>query len=189
MFKKIFLILIFVVSPFAQSAMGAWTGNVNFLLGSKSLEESDWAPVEEQGEFGVMLDFKEQSWPVSIAIDMLGSGDEETISGFKFEGTTSEFDLGARKIFEIENSNIRPFIGGGLALISAEAKLSYSGIPIGSASDSGAGLWLNGGVYWSINDQFNLGVQLRTSTAEVTFNGYDIQAGGGHAGVMLGFHW
>jgi hypothetical protein len=33
----------------------------------KYLDEYDWEPVEEQAEFGVMLDFKQESWPVSIA--------------------------------------------------------------------------------------------------------------------------
>jgi hypothetical protein len=32
-------------------------GNMNFFLGQKMLEENDWTPVENQGEFGAELTF------------------------------------------------------------------------------------------------------------------------------------
>ena len=38
-----------------------WTGNVNFTLGAKSLDKDDWAPVEDQGELGINVDFRKQA--------------------------------------------------------------------------------------------------------------------------------
>jgi len=135
----------------------------------------------------VLVDFKQKNWPISIAIDILGSLDRETISGVEIEGSTSEFDIGIRKIWEVSGSSIRPFIGGGLAYITAELE-SITPVRV-SVEDSGTGIWLNGGVYWTLGQHFNLGIQARYSKAEVTLFGIDGEAGGTHAGVMLGYHW
>jgi len=55
-----------------------WTGNINVFMGGKQLEEDDWEPLDEQDEYGIMLDFKQESWPISIAIDFLSSSDKQT---------------------------------------------------------------------------------------------------------------
>lgn len=57
-----------------------WTGNVNVFLGAKMLDKDDWEPVDEHFEAGVLIDFKQKSWPISIAIDFLRSSDEEDVS-------------------------------------------------------------------------------------------------------------
>jgi len=163
------------------------SGNVNFLLGTKTLDTNDWAPFEEQAAFGVLVDFKQKNWPISIAIDILGSYDEEVLLGVKTEATTSEFDIGIRKIWEISGSSIRPFIGGGIAFVRGEIKTSN--FVTLSVDDNGTGIWLNGGVYWTLGQHFNLGLQARYSRAEITFAGIDGEAGGTHAGIMLGYHW
>ena len=164
-----------------------WSGNVNFLLGTKSLDSNDWGSLDEQAAFGILVDFKQKNWPISMAIDLLGSYDEETISGTKFEGSTSEFDIGIRKIWEVSGSSIRPFIGGGIAFIRGEIKASAFNTV--TFDDNGTGIWLNGGVYWTLGQHFNLGLQARYSQAEITILGVDGEAGGTHAGIMLGYHW
>lgn len=188
MFKKFALLCGLAVMPLAHAEGSAWSGNVNLLFGTKGLDDVYWYPVEKQGEFGVMLDFKQEAWPFSIAIDMLGSGADDTSTGFYVEGRTSEFDLGVRKIFELPDSTIRPFIGGGLAMVSAEYTVGLGGLAV-TDSDAGVGIWLNGGVYWTLAQSFNLGFQVRTSSGDVTLYGVEGSAGGGHAGFMVGYHW
>ncbi len=183
--KKSILTVILMLF-FINANANEWTGNVNFFLGQKTLDENDWAPADKQAEFGVLVDFKQSHWPVSIAIDFLGSTDEETVSGINFEGSTSEFDIGVRKIWEVAGSSIRPYIGGGLAFINAEFKATN--FPV-SDDDNGTGIWLNGGVYWTLGQHFNLGLDLRYSQADVTLFGIDADAGGTHAGIILGYHW
>ena len=56
-----------------------------------------------------------------------------------------------------------------------------------SDDNNGIGIWLNGGVYWTLSQHFNLGLDLRYSQADVTL--FDVDAGGTHAGVILGYHW
>ena len=177
------ILMLFVINAHGNES----TGNVNFFLGQKTLDKNDWEPFEEQGEFGVLVDFKQESWPVSIAIDLLASLDEHTISGIETDASTSEFDIGVRKIWEVAGSSIRPFVGGGLAFINAE--IEATNVVSVSVDDSGTGIWLNGGVYWTLGQHFNLGLQARYSKAEVTLAGIDGEAGGTHAGIMLGYHW
>jgi len=55
--------------------------------------------------------------------------------------------------------------------------------------DSSIGIWLNGGIYWTLGEAFNLGFELAYSHAKVTVFGEDANAGGGHAGILLGYHW
>lgn len=175
--------MLFVTSVHAND----YTGNVNFFLGQKSLDSDDWAPLDDQGEFGVLVDFKQRSWPVSVAIDILVSADEETVLGSPVDGITSEINGGVRKIWEVTGSSVRPYIGGGLALIAAD--LERRNFTTVSDDDNSLGIWLNAGVYWTLGQSFNLGLDLRYSKAEVTLFGVDVEAGGTHAGLILGYHW
>ncbi len=199
--KRVVVLLIWVMFlsiPLSATGEEEYTGNVNLFLGGKTLD-NDWKPVEDQGEFGIMVDFKRVGWPVSIAIDILGSyADDDIIVNLpplisiKFEGATTEFCFGVRKIWDT-STNMRPFLGGGLAIISAEAEIG----PFDD-DDSAAGIWLGGGVYWTLTEHFNIGLLLRYSDAEVTLSpsyagvtlgSTDIDAGGGHFGLILGYHW
>lgn len=184
--KKSIIVTILMLFSITAHANGS-SGNVNFLLGTKSLDKDDWGPFDEQVAFGVLIDFKQQNWPISIAIDLLGSLDQETLSGVETEGSTTEIGLGIRKIWEVSGSSIRPFIGGGLAFVSAELKTNT--FVTVSDDDTGTGIWLNGGVYWTLGPHFNLGLQARYSKAEVTLFNVDGEAGGTTAGLMLGYHW
>ena len=181
------IVFTFLLFSVMSAHANPWSGNANFILGTKTLDDNDWAPFDEQVAFGVLVDFKQQSWPISIAIDLLGSLDEETVLGVDTEASTTEFDIGIRKIWEVSGSSIRPFIGGGLALVNAEIKATN--VVTASIDDDGTGIWLNGGVYWTLGQHFNLGLQARYSKAEVQFLGVDIEAGGTTAAVMLGYHW
>jgi hypothetical protein len=173
-----------------------WTGNINAFLGMKYLDEDDWEPIEGQGELGVAVDFKKQGWPVSIAIGYLFSYADDTMLifdpflgnvQFDFEGETSELSFGIKKIWD-HFPSVRPFLGGGIALISAEIKGRALGVTV-SDDDNTIGIWIGGGVYWTLAEHFNIGFDLRWSKAEVTLFGVDGEAGGTHAGLLLGYHW
>ena len=73
-----FVALAAVLFLAAPSFALAGTGNVNFFLGAKILDDDEWAPLEDQGEIGVEVTFGGNDWPIHIAIDVFGSGTEET---------------------------------------------------------------------------------------------------------------
>ena len=176
-----------------EAQQGEWTGNVNIFLGAKALDEDDWSPADEQGEFGIKVDFRPKSWPVNIAIDFLGSSGEGTAYDpysrltINLKSNITELNVGIRKIWD-NFPHVRPFIGGGLSFMNAEAEGSALGVTV-SDSDTATGIWLGGGVYWTLSEHFNLGLELMYSSAKVEIFGVDADAGGGHFGVLAGYHW
>ena len=190
------LLLLFTIIAFSLtcSTSALATGNVNGFLGVKQLEEDDWWPVEDQGEFGVMFDFApSKDFPVNFAIDFLFSAAEETVydpffgSFVEVTGYTSELAFGVRKYLVHPGLKMHPYIGGGLALISAEFETD-DGFTIVSDDDTATGYWIDAGIVWTIN-HFNVGFDVRYSDAEVTLYGIDAEAGGFHSGVVVGYHW
>jgi hypothetical protein len=166
-----------------------WTGNLNVSLGLKYLDSDDWDPLDEQLEFGILLDFRPKKWPFNIAIDYLDSHDSEIRSVFIFswvteaEGDTREIDIGIRKIWE-NFPTVRPYIGGGVAFINGEMYIAG----LGTEDDDGTGYWINAGLYWTFK-ALNLGFDFRYSQADITLFGKDLDAGGFHAAVIFGAHW
>ena len=96
-------LVVLVTSTFMLSPAHAdGTGQVNFFVGQKSLDDDDWMPVEDQPEFGAVMSFGQVDWPVHIAVDVLGSATEEDIflgGNVTVTGMTFEIDAGVRKIW------------------------------------------------------------------------------------------
>ncbi|MGA1842829.1 MAG: outer membrane beta-barrel protein [bacterium] len=174
-----------------------WTGNLNFFIGQKSLDKDDWAPVEKQSEFGLELDFKRYHWPLSIAVELLYSIDKGSFlvdpntGSMYVEGKTYELNFGVRKRFPLYKG-ITPFIGGGITNIWAKSKGDLRDIIV-SSSDSNLGYWVSGGIYWTLQDMLNIGVEIRYSYAESDIfknsDGSMSNAGGLHLGGLIGYHW
>ncbi len=178
------------VATFSLIAAPAFasTGNVNAFLGQKHLDSSDWSPVDDQIQIGIISDVRGDNWPISFAADLLVSGDKAKMAGPDILGSTLEFDFGVRKVFDIPNAAIHPYVGGGPALISARRELDYGSSTV-SDSDSGAGYWVSGGIYWTFSEHYNAGIDLRHSKANVDLFGITRDAGGNHAGIMFGYKW
>jgi len=192
----ILLSLVLMASVVGSPAYGqeekVWTGNINFLIGQKWLDETDWEPLDEQFELGLQYDFRPVEWPVNLAIDVLYSWDDATLydpwlGSIEVEARTLEINPGVRKIWELP-SNIHPFIGGGPAFIWVDGEGSSQGVTL-SDDDWGFGVWLCGGAYVTLMEMLNLGLQVRYSWAEIELLGVEGEAGGLHLGVLMGFHW
>lgn len=179
-----------------RSHAGEWTGDVSFILGVKALDESDWEPVDQQAEFAAAVSWGKKDWPVRIATDLVGTAQEKNISQFDPEfgffsgdltGSTSELAFGVRKVWTVGNA--RPFVGGGLAFIRGEIKFSVSGFDV-SQSDTAVGPWIDGGAFWRLGKRFDIGVEARISRAKIEpVSGIEMEAGGSHLGLILGFGW
>jgi hypothetical protein len=196
----IFVLLLSLCFLSNQSyAADDWTGNANLVFGSKSLEKDDWEPLESQREVGFNVDFGKKSWPVNIEIGYLTSSDDDSflidldgnLYDVKVEGSTTELRLGIKKIW-MPTYSIRPYISGGLAVIGGKIKSTVSdGFVSGSDSDShqGVGGYVNGGIFWTLANHFNVGVELGYSSASVKIYDIDTKAGGGHGLFFVGYHW
>ena len=165
-------------------------GDINLLIAGKSLDKDKWGPTDQQGEVGLLSNWQGRDWPVTLAVDLLAANRNASISSGGFteqKAKTSELDLGVRKIWRTD-AHFRPYVGGGLALASAQ--IDKTG-PAGTVSehDNGTGIWLNGGVFWTLSTAFNLGFDVRLSGGDVRLYGVNRSAGGLHLGLLAGYHW
>jgi opacity protein-like surface antigen len=174
----------------------AWTGNANVFLGARGMNDDDeWEPVDTQGTAGLEVDFRPKAWPVNLVVGLRGSRAEDELDDPFFgtleaEGEIRELAGGVRKIWEPLGNPIRPYVGGGLAIVRAEITSTQVSTGIqGSDGDTGIGIWFGGGLYFTIAERFNIGADARYSTADVTLAGIDVDAGGGQIGLLLGYHW
>lgn len=183
--------LLFMAMPAAHAddtQADAWTGNVSGYLGHKSVDDNDWPNLDSQGSIGVISDFGKQSWPVSIAADLIFAGTAHESGVNKDTGGTAEVHLGARKIFTLENSSFRPYVGGGVALISAVLENENAGVKVDD-NESTVGAWVGVGTYYAVTPSFNIGLDVRYSKAEVTLFNKERETGGVNAGITAGYHW
>lgn len=173
------------------ASAGEWTGDLNLLLGAKGLDKGDWGPAHRQGEFGLQTSLRRKGWPVYLAADLLtAEAQSESVlaNGLNRQrNKTSELDLGARKFWS-PGPKLRPYLGGGLSLASGSME-SASAAGTFSDRDGGAGLWLGGGVGWTLGTAFNVGFDAKLSLAEVKLLGDRKNAGGFHLGIVSGYHW
>lgn len=166
-----------------------FSGHVSGYIGHKSLNDKDWSELDQQGSLGIIFDIKQENWPVSIAVDLIVSGDTEKIGSEEDLAGSLETHLGVRKIFELSNSSIQPYIGGGVAFIAASIELENNGKTVSKSDDNATGYWVGTGMYYSMNNHFNIGVDVRYSQADVTLFDIDRKAGGIHSGITAGLHW
>ena len=175
----VFLLLFLVGSPALAVAADGWSGNANLFLGGKFLDSNDWSPAQDQFEVGLMLDAQPPQWPLGLAADLLFGFS----SGAGADVEIHEYDLGIRKVFE-GLPLVHPYLGGGVSIETAQ--ISSGGL---SVDDTGVGYWVGGGLMAHVLSFLNLGVDLRYSSASVKFSGFNIEAGGFHAGLITGLHW
>ncbi len=161
--------------------------NVRLLVGQKRLDSDDWNTLDRQNEIGMIFDIKKTSWPVSIAFDVMFSGEDKNKPNTE-RGYTSEQHLGIRKIWTMNHSTFHPYLGGGVALI--QASYEKPGV-IGSVKedDNAIGAWIGTGADWHLSPKMSLGIDIRYSQADVTIFNKDLKAGGLHTGITLGYRW
>lgn len=190
------LVLLVAAAATASTAAHArYEGNLNFFVGQKWLNSSDWEPVAEQPELGVMLAFAQERAPVYFAIDVLASKKKSTMTTasdgpVEVTGETLEYAIGVRKVWHAGKTH--PFVAAGGCLIVSRMRFD---VPTYSPNfgDQDYGVWIEAGVTWRIGAHFNLGFDLRASTAQAKYDDVsppvEKQVGGFHAGLLLGYGW
>lgn len=122
----------------------------------------------------------------------------------------NEYSLGIRKNISLQH-NINVFFGGGVTII--RVRVGYENIffaagPGGRSSSSVAdqdvepnfrkmpddydyafGFWVSAGLYVTLAEHYNIGIQTRWSKADVTLFDEDADAGGLHGLLFVGYHW
>ena len=184
-----------VLALLAAPAFARSEGTVDLFLGNKWLLYSDWTPVDQQPEVGLLLAFAQERSPVRFAIEVLASSDSATTADpvfgeVKVTGSTIEYGVGIRK--EWGRGLFRPRIASGGALVEARAE-HQSRLGVVRRDRTGVGFWVAGGLAFRIARHFDLGLDLRYSKSTVDFGqgleDVQVEGGGFHAGLVLGYGW
>ena len=161
-------------------------GNLNFSLGQRSLDDNDFAPVDDQTYFGATLDW-DMSWPVNLAGSLYYSKDEDSIGSTDLSARVIEATFGIQKTWG-ETSNMHPFLGGGLGIVNVEAEIDDPLFGSASEDDTAPALYTEGGIYWTLSHSFNLGVSGRFMTAPgVEIAGEDFNTSYFQVGILAGW--
>lgn len=170
---------------------GRWSGNMNFLIGEEEVSDKDWEglKVDSLTTLGFKWDFKEESWPVSIAIDLYWSEDSNysVAGGFRTDVVIEELAFGVRKIIEA-GPGFNLYFGGGVTLVTTTMEFDFGDIVL-SDDDSDIGQWLEAGLYVTLSEEVNLGLMVRYLDAEaILFDEADDLAGI-QTGAFIGVHF
>ncbi|HET6372065.1 MAG TPA: outer membrane beta-barrel protein [Candidatus Polarisedimenticolia bacterium] len=170
----------------APARAGEFTGDINFVLGQKFLNDGDWEPVETQPGGIVEMTWGDSDWPISLATDIAYSSGSDNTSSLDVDGSTAEFAIGVR---EIRNTgDFHYYVGLGFNMLRAEAKVKSSGSH-DEDQDTGVGGWGGAGIFWRMGSRFNVGLSARYSRTEVTLFDENVQAGGFSYGLLVGWGW
>ncbi|SPD74718.1 conserved exported hypothetical protein [uncultured Desulfobacterium sp.] len=207
--RAIFIALCLSVLGSAQTATAQISFNINSFIGAKMLDDEDWGKYDNQFEFGIMGDIKGEEWPFSLAANILYSSESESdyddtwhhhdysYTYYAEDASTTEFNLGIKKIFPLPYSwNI--YIAGGGAAIYGSVEVTreiyiddgdYWDWDSDTEDDIGFGYWGSAGIYKTLWKHLNIGLDIRYSSAEVELYDVDREAGGLHVGLILGYCW
>ncbi len=166
-----------------------WSGHVGVLAGGKILDDSDWPDLDKHYSLGFISDVKEASWPINMALDLMDTGGKHDHDGMEDLGHTTEIHLGVRKIFLYQHRKMQPYIGGGVAFMSAEQEYEMEKNIKTKEDDSTVGGWFGVGTYYAVHPRFVLGLDVRYSRGEVRLFDQDRDAGGLHTYITAGFQF
>ena len=164
------------------------SGHISGFMGLKAMDSNDWSDLDTHFSMGIFFDFKKDSWPISIALDITDTGGKHKHDGLEDLGHTTEYQLGVRKIFMNKDSNVQPYIGGGVSFMYAELEYETNSATM-TQDDRATGGWFGAGMYYDKTPKFVLGLDVRYSHGEVSLFNKERNAGGFHACVTVGYQF
>lgn len=159
--RSIALSILLAASVASWSMPAAAGGNVQFQLGQRTFND-DWRPVDRQWLLGVQVDWGQEDWPVHIAggLTLSAAREEPTNSpGFEYTAGVGSLSFGALWL-PLKEGGWRPYLGAGIEYSFASFELDLDP-PSYDDTDGSLGYYLNGGLYWRLGPQFNLGLDVR----------------------------
>ncbi len=134
----------------------ATQSSMTILVGQRMLDEDDWAPLDEPTVFGVEFDSYGPYDPVGFEIGFSYAEDSGNVSAVDVDSEIWELYAGPRKTFSLAEDRLHPYISAGASWSNAELQSGS-----GSIDDDALGFYLRAGVYYTIGDGFNLGLDYR----------------------------
>jgi hypothetical protein len=171
------------------------TGNVNVVGGPRYLDDGSWNPVADQTALGITVDVGRKFWPINFAIGYHDSTATDhsvnpaPVGELDLKGRLQELDFGVLKSWVLPH-RLRPFAGGGAGFVEGSSRATIPTLGSTHTSGTGAGAWMEGGVYWRLAGHLNLGIDARVLLgANVTMFGFSRSADYRQIGMLLGWGW
>jgi len=192
-YASLVLVVVAVLAA-TDDAQARYHGDLNVFAGQLWLNGGDWSPVDEQPEFGLMLNFGEERAPLHFAIDLFASSkavsNTDPTGNDIVKGTSHEIAIGVRKVWA-EHAT-RPHLGAGATAIAVSEDLDGL-FGLETNEDRAYGAWVDLGVSWRLVSHLNLGIEARYSYALATVgagsSAREVAAGGVHLGLLIGYGW
>jgi hypothetical protein len=176
--------------------------NANLILGSRALDEDKWGPIEDHTIYGISIDARRATWPVSVVLGFSTSSEDGNeslvVDDIRIEGwaesTIWEASIGVAKIWDT-SGQMRPFVGGGISAVRTDLEAVLESPDIdGSArideDDTSLGLYVEGGIVWQFKADFNLGFSGRILIGtELELVDEETDVDYGQFAVILGWGW
>ncbi|MBV1929086.1 MAG: porin family protein [Gammaproteobacteria bacterium] len=145
------------------------------MLGSRTMTNDDWdagyvdLSVQPMIGIGGAAQGSDSGIGTEWALLIASVEKELTINGSSTDVSAAslEVDFGLRKTFNTAESRVRPFVGGGVALITttAETEVQIGDLSAdGSESDTAFGLYIHAGASVALGNNFALGLDYRVLT-------------------------
>jgi hypothetical protein len=161
-------------------------GNINFLLGQRTMQDSDWDDfeVQNQGLFGLNVDLQLPALP-GIEFGFLTSREEGDTAASSADVSLAEVFVGVNKTWNLPG--VHPFIGGGLTVRTISTDLDIAFLSFDD-EDTDVAAYIHGGAFWRIGEHFNIGVDLRAIVGgEMDLFNSDVNANSFVGALILGY--
>jgi len=134
------------------------SGILNLAIGARQLEDSRWAPLDDQ--FGGSLDytFKQRDSWIGLNVGLSGGGNRETVAGVDLDAWQAELSIGPRFYVPIPRTPVYFYGGVSAALAYGELEVSASR----RTSDTFFAGIASAGVMFKLNRAQAIGFEWRT---------------------------
>lgn len=177
-----------VVASVLLSSAAYAGGNVNGTIGSRSLDEDEWEPLDRQPTIGVLADFQIGQTPLYIATGFQVSADDDEVAP-GVDATAAVVDLSAGLKLMSTQGVLRPYVGLGIASVGVAVELDGAGVDEDD-DDQSFGAYFGGGAILRIGRHFNLGADLRwIRGTDIELFEAETDADSFVASVLIGYGW
>lgn len=180
--------LCLIACLYSSAAAEIIGGNINVLLGQRTMLDDDWDDfdVQDQGLIGLNVDLQLPALP-GIEFGFMTSREEGDTATSEADVTLTDLFVGVNKTWNFPATPVHPFIGGGLTVRTIETDFELFASEF-EDDDNDLALYLHGGVFWTIAEHFNIGVDVRVIVGgEMELFDDDVNANSYVTSLILGY--
>jgi len=170
----------------ALAAADDWDWNYNGVIGRRYMGDKDWAPFHIYNEIGVEGSWGKMDEPLMFATDFFTSQDSQREGSKTIQSKSYQLQLGLRKIWTF-SKHWNPYGGAGLTVSKGDLEeVSSSGTKRGS--DNAYGIWVGGGIFYRVGQNFNVGVAVRACLMD-SYRILGVDRGGNSTNIGFVIGW